>query len=44
MVKEGIIDPSKVLRLALENAVSVSSSILTTDALICIKTEKERDK
>lgn len=43
MVKEGIIDPSKVLRLALENAISVSSSILTTDAIIVIKTEKKNE-
>lgn len=32
--KEGVIDPAKVVRLALENAVAVSTSILTTDCLI----------
>ena len=39
--KEGIIDPTKVVRLALENAVGVGTSILTTDCLIAIKIEKE---
>jgi len=34
MVEQGIIDPTKVLRLSLENAVSVATSILTTDVLI----------
>jgi len=41
LVKEGIIDPAKVLRLALENAISVAGSILTTDCLIAIKKEKK---
>lgn len=31
MIKEGIIDPKKVTRVALENAASVSSMILTTE-------------
>jgi chaperonin GroEL len=34
MVKEGIIDPVKVTRTALENAVSVAAMILTTEALV----------
>ena len=34
MVKEGVIDPVKVTRSALENAVSVGGMILTTEALI----------
>jgi chaperonin GroEL len=34
MVKEGIIDPAKVTRGALENAASIASMILTTEALI----------
>ena len=38
MLKEGIIDPKKVTRVALENAASVSGMILTTEcALIDIK-------
>jgi len=31
---QGIIDPTKVVRLSLENAISVGTSILTTDVLI----------
>lgn len=34
MFKEGIIDPLKVTRIALQNAVSVSSMLLTTEATI----------
>ena len=34
MFKEGIIDPVKVSRIALQNAVSVSSLLLTTEATI----------
>ena len=34
MVKAGIIDPAKVTRGALENAASIASMILTTEALI----------
>jgi chaperonin GroEL len=38
MLKEGIIDPTKVARVALENAASVGGMILTTEcALIDIK-------
>lgn len=33
-LKEGIIDPSKVTRTALENAVSIASTILTTECAI----------
>ena len=32
LVKEGIIDPTKVVRVALENAVSVASLLLLTEA------------
>ncbi|MBI5361109.1 MAG: chaperonin GroEL [Planctomycetes bacterium] len=34
MVKAGIIDPTKVVRTALQNAASVASLLLTTDAMI----------
>lgn len=34
MFKSGIIDPLKVTRVALQNAVSVSSMLLTTEATI----------
>jgi len=34
LVKAGVIDPSKVTRLALQNAASISALMLTTEALI----------
>ena len=34
MVAEGIVDPAKVTRSAIENAVSVATTILSTDAII----------
>ncbi len=41
MIEEGIIDPLKVERIALQNAVSVSSLLLTTEATVSdIKEEK----
>lgn len=39
MIKEGIIDPVKVTRSALENAVSVASMVLTTEAAVTDKPE-----
>jgi len=41
MIKAGIVDPVKVTRLALQNAVSVASMILTTECLITDIPEKE---
>lgn len=40
MVKEGIIDPAKVVRTAVENAISVATMILTTEALVTDLPEK----
>jgi chaperonin GroEL len=40
MVKDGIIDPKKVVRLAIQNAASVSALLLTTDALVSSIPEK----
>ena len=34
MVEQGIVDPAKVTRSAIENAVSVATTILSTDAII----------
>jgi chaperonin GroEL len=34
MIQAGIIDPTKVERVALQNAASVASLLLTTEALI----------
>jgi len=41
MFKEGIVDPVKVTRKALENAVSVAAMILTTECLVTDLPEKE---
>ncbi len=41
MLKKGIIDPTKVVRTALQNAASVSSLLLTTDALVTEVPEKK---
>ena len=40
MKKEGIVDPTKVTRSALENAESVASMILTTESIVTEKKEK----
>jgi len=42
MVTRGIIDPLKVTRTALENASSIATMILTTEALVCDIPEKEK--
>ena len=34
MVKEGILDPAKVTRSALQNATSVASTLLTTESVV----------
>ena len=41
MMKEGIIDPTKVTRSALENAASVASIFLTTESIVADIPEKE---
>jgi len=41
MIKAGIIDPTKVVRLALQNAASVASLMITTEALVAEKPEKK---
>jgi chaperonin GroEL len=42
MMKAGIIDATKVTRLALQNAASVASLLLTTEALVVEKREKKK--
>jgi chaperonin GroEL len=42
LLKDGIVDPAKVTRSALENAASIASMLLTTEALIAEKPEKEK--
>ena len=41
LVKAGVIDPTKVVRIALENAASISSLLLTTEAVITELPEPE---
>jgi chaperonin GroEL len=41
MVKAGIIDPTKVVRYALQDAASVAGLVITTEALIAEKPEKK---
>ncbi len=42
LIAAGVIDPTKVTRVALENAASVAALILTTEATIVEKPEKEK--
>ncbi|CAN5647728.1 chaperonin GroEL [soil metagenome] len=42
MIKAGIVDPAKVTRAALQNAASIGSLLLTTEAVIADKPEKEK--
>jgi chaperonin GroEL len=41
LVEAGVIDPTKVVRAALQNAASVASLLLTTEALIADKPKKK---
>jgi len=41
LLRAGIIDPAKVTRIALQNAVSIAGLLLTTD---CLVTEKPKEK
>jgi chaperonin GroEL len=41
MIKAGIVDPTKVVRTALQNAASVAGLLITTDACIASKPEPE---
>jgi chaperonin GroEL len=41
MVEKGIIDPTKVVRVALQDAASVASLLITTEAMIAEKPKKE---
>src|SRR5216683_2574815 len=40
MVKAGIIDPTKVVRLALQGAASIAALLITTEAMVAEKPEK----
>ncbi|MDE2029947.1 MAG: chaperonin GroEL [Alphaproteobacteria bacterium] len=41
MIKSGIVDPTKVVRIALESAASVAGLLITTEAMIADKPEKK---
>jgi chaperonin GroEL len=41
LVAAGVIDPAKVTRSALQNAASIASLMLTTEAMICTAAEEE---
>ena len=43
LMKAGVIDPTKVVRLALQNAASVASLMLTTQAMIAEKPEEKAE-
>ena len=42
LIQSGVIDPTKVARIALENAASVAGLLLTTEATIVEKPEKDK--
>jgi len=41
LLAAGVIDPTKVTRIALENAASIASMLLTTECVISEKPKKE---
>jgi len=44
LIAQGVIDPVKVTRSALENAASIAAMLLTTEALVVEKPEEEEDE
>ena len=44
LVKAGIVDPAKVVRIALENAASIAGLMLTTEVLLTDVKDEEKDK
>jgi chaperonin GroEL len=42
LVKAGILDPTKVVRIALQNAASIAGLLLTTEGLIADLPEEEK--
>ncbi|MGD8986317.1 MAG: chaperonin GroEL [Desulfobacteraceae bacterium] len=42
LMKAGVVDPTKVTRLALQNAASVAGLLLTTEAMVAEKPEKRK--
>jgi chaperonin GroEL len=44
LLAAGVIDPTKVVRFAVQNAASVSALMLTTEAMVTEKPEKKKDQ
>lgn len=44
LMQSGIVDPTKVVRSALENAVSAASMLLTTECVVTEKPEEKKDR
>jgi len=44
LVQQGVVDPTKVVRIALENAASVAALLLTTEAMVAEKPEKKKEE
>ena len=44
LIKQGVVDPVKVTRSALENAASIAGLLLTTEALVVEKPEEDEDE
>jgi chaperonin GroEL len=42
LIEAGVIDPTKVVRVALQNAASIAGLLLTTEALIAELPEKKK--
>ncbi len=42
-MKAGVIDPTKVVRSALQNAASIASLLLTTEAMVAEIPEEKKD-
>jgi chaperonin GroEL len=42
MLQSGVIDPTKVVRTALQNAASVAGLLLTTEAMVAEKPEEKK--
>jgi chaperonin GroEL len=43
LLKAGVIDPTKVVRYALQNAASVAALMLTTEVMVAEKPEEKKD-
>jgi len=43
MLKAGVIDPTKVVRIALEYAASVAGLLITTEAMVADRPAKSRN-